>query len=62
MCPERLLSVCLLLSGAMFPTLLVIWPEASQHWNLQAIGPDLVSKMVTSRGAYADFYPLGPSP
>ena len=38
--------------GGCMPTLLIIWPEASQHWRLQAFGwgQVLVRKWQPSRG------------
>ena len=34
----NLLANCMLMGGAVFPTLLVVWPEASENWSLQAVG------------------------
>ena len=30
-------AACLLMGGGCVPTLLVVCPEASQHWSLQAV-------------------------
>ena len=46
------------------PPLLVVLPEASQHWSLQTIGWGQVSvpKNATSKRTHTDQYSLGPPP
>ena len=45
------------------PALLVVWPEASQHWSLQAVEwGHLGVKMAISRRAHVNEYSLVPPP